>query len=322
MSRTTVGVLRGGTSTEYDHSLKTGAAMLENLPEDRYDVRDIFIDRSGMWHRRGMPSDPARALSQVDVVLNALHGGVGENGSVQRILERSGIPFAGPRAHAAALSYNKALAREALMSAGVRMPAAASFTLSEELDTAQMAREVFARFGPPYVLKPVAEGGGHGIVIAPSIVELPHMLADLLESFGGVVVEQFINGRESVVALIDDFRGEELYALPPLRVILPETERILHAGARETARLMPQSDFSHAEKQDLMAIARAAHRALSMSHFSRADIMITARGVPYLLEVNATPKLYLGSAMPMMLESVGSSVREFLEHQISLARGS
>jgi D-alanine--D-alanine ligase len=322
MTRTTVGVLRGGTSSEYDLSLKTGATMLENLPEERYDVRDIFIDRSGMWHRRGMPTDPARALSQVDVVLNALHGGVGENGSVQRILERAGIPYAGARAHAAALSYNKSLARETLRAAGVRMPEAIGFTLSDEIPTAQMARDVFARFGPPYVLKPSAEGGGHGIVIAPTIVDLPIMLADLLETFGSVIVEQFVQGRESVVALIDDFRGEELYALPPLRVVLPEGERILHTGARETARLMPQSDFSHTEKQDLMAIARAAHRALSMSHFSRADIMVTARGVPYLLEVNATPKLYPGAALPGMLESVGSSVREFLEHQIELARRS
>jgi hypothetical protein len=210
----------------------------------------LFVD-AAFGADRLAHAETARALSQVDVVLNALHGGVGENGSVQRILERAGIPYAGARAHAAALSYNKSLAREALRAAGVRMPEAIGFTLSDEIPTAQMARDVFARFGPPYVLKPSAEGGGHGIVIAPTIVDLPIMLADLLETFGSVVVEQFVHGRESVVALIDDFRGEELYALPPLRVVLPEGEHILHTGARETARLMPQSDFSHTEKQDL-----------------------------------------------------------------------
>lgn len=70
MVRTTVGILRGGTSNEYEHSLKSGAALMAALPEDKYDTRDIFVDTHGMWHRRGMPADPARALAQLDVVLN------------------------------------------------------------------------------------------------------------------------------------------------------------------------------------------------------------------------------------------------------------
>ncbi len=320
MTRTTVGILRGGTSSEYEHSLKTGAAMMGALPEDRYDVRDIFIDKSGLWHRSGIPMDPARMLSQIDVVLNALHGGIGEDGSVQRILERSGVPYAGSRPFATALAHNKIRAREVLAASGVRMPRATSFALGTERDAANLAREVFAQFGPPYVLKPSAESGGHGIRIAETVIELPEAIADMLESFGSIVVEEFILGREAVVALVDDFRGESLYAFPPAQVELPEGTRFLHPAAREIARHIAPSTFSHSEKVELMSIARAAHRALEMSHFSRADIMVTARGVPYLLEVNATPKLHPGASLPIMIESVGSSVREFLEHQIDLAR--
>ena len=101
MARTSVGILRGGTSSEYDLSLKSGAAMLAALPESQFDVRDIFIDKRGYWHLRGAPVYAARSLSQVDVVLNALHGGVGEDGTVQRILERAGVPYAGARPQAA-----------------------------------------------------------------------------------------------------------------------------------------------------------------------------------------------------------------------------
>ena len=100
MSRTVVGVLRGGTSNEYDLSLKTGAAMMAALPEDQYDTRDILIDKHGMWHSRGVPLDAPRALSQVDVVLNGLHGGIGEDGTVGRVLERAGVPYAGSVPHA------------------------------------------------------------------------------------------------------------------------------------------------------------------------------------------------------------------------------
>ena len=70
----------------------------------------------------------------------------------------------------------------------------------------------------------------------------------------------------------------------------------------------------------LKDVARAAHRALGMSHFSRADLILTPRAL-YLLEMNAVPGLYPGASFQPMLESVGSSVREFLEHAIHLARG-
>lgn len=320
MSRTIVGVLRGGTSSEYELSLKTGAVMLNALPEDRYDTRDIFIDKSGLWHARGIPTDASRALNQVDVVLNALHGGVGEDGSVQRILERAGVPFTGSRALASAMSLNKIRAREIMQEVGVRMPRGIAFSLDNHLSTADMAHAVFSQFAPPYVVKPPTEGGGVGVIIADSIVELPDALGDILDAYGAALVEEFVRGREATVNLLEGFRDEELYAFPPARVHLPEGVRLLDASNRASVRYSAPSDFSHEEKQSIMDIARAAHKALDLSHFSRADIMITARGVPYLLEVNATPKLHEGAALPQMLESVGSSVREFLEHSIALAR--
>ena len=72
--QTIVGVLRGGPSREHEVSLKTGAAMLANLPEERFVARDIYINKNGAWHDRGKPVSPERVLRQVDVVLNGLHG--------------------------------------------------------------------------------------------------------------------------------------------------------------------------------------------------------------------------------------------------------
>src|SRR3989338_321697 len=122
MSKTIVGVLRGGTSSEYNISLKTGTAMLDALPAERYESRDIFIDKKGVWHLRGMPMSPVRALSQVDVVLNGLHGGVGEDGTVARLLDRVGVPYAGSRPLQSAMALNKIRSRDILERAGMRMP--------------------------------------------------------------------------------------------------------------------------------------------------------------------------------------------------------
>ena len=320
MVRTSVGILRGGTSSEYELSLKTGAAMLAALPETQYDTRDIFIDKRGYWHLRGIPSDAMRALSQVDVVLNALHGGIGEDGTVQRILERAGVPYAGARPQSAALSLNKIRAREVLQQAGIRMPRAVSFTLGNALSTGEMSQLVFSQFGPPYVIKPAQEGGSNGIRMAMTLLELPDALGDVLDAFGAALVEQYIRGEEASAGVIEDFRGQELYALPPAHVVMPHGARHLQFAHHQEGSLRHNvpSNFSHDQKQAIADLARAAHRALGLSHFSRADIILTPR-TAYLLEVNAIPGLYPGASFRPMLESVGSSVQEFLEHAIKLA---
>ncbi|MEQ1916772.1 MAG: hypothetical protein ABL856_08620, partial [Gallionella sp.] len=222
MARTVVGVLRGGTSSEYDLSLKTGASILNALPEDAYDARDIFIDRAGQWHARGFPVAPARALQQLDVVVNALHGGIGEDGTVQRVLDSVGVPYTGSSAVASALALHKARAGEVLQRAGIRMPQGISFTASHEEDTGVMARHTFAKFGPPYIVKPALEGASHGIMIAASIADLPHVLAEILDEYHSAIVQEFIEGEEATVGVLEDFRSEPLYAFPPVHVLLPD----------------------------------------------------------------------------------------------------
>lgn len=321
MARLVVGILRGGPSDEYAHSLKTGAEMLNALPDDRYDTRDIFVDKKGYWHLRGTPSDLNRILSQMDVVLNAMHGGPGENGTVQRILDRAGIPYAGARAHAAALSLHKGRAREALAEAGISIPRGVAFSIDDERNTGEMAQEVFSQFSPPYIVKPAQGGGSVGVRYVPTIVELPDAIGDTLDAYGSAVVEEYVRGHEASVGVIENFRDEDLYALPPVHVIAPEGARFVHADVRSqglVSHTVP-SRFSPEEKQQLEDVARAAHRALGMSHFSNADMILTRRG-PVLLEVDAHPTLHEHSTFPKALDSVGSSTGEFLEHIIRLAQ--
>ena len=321
MSRTIVGVLRGGTSREYNLSLKTGAAMLSALPEEKYDARDILVDKNGVWHSRGIPVDSSRALAQIDVVINGLHGGVGEDGTVQRLLENAGVAYAGSRAHGAWLSLNKIRAREVLQKAGVRMPRGVSFTLSNGLNTAEMTQAVFSQFGPPYIVKPQSEGASYGIRYALHLLELADAIGDVLDEYGAALIEEYIKGDEVSAGVIEDFRGQELYVLPPAHVKLPGDAHFFepshHEGA--LAKHTCPSNFTQKEKRAIEELARAAHRALGLSHFSRADIINTRRG-PYLLEVNSLPGLYAGSSFPVMLEAVGSSTREFIEHAIELAQ--
>jgi len=321
MAKTIVGILRGGTSSEYNLSLKTGAAMLSALPEERYETRDILIDKKGLWHLRGIPMSPARALAQVDVVLNGLHGGVGEDGTVARLLERTNIPYTGSAPLQSGLALNKIRARQILVQAGVHMPRAVWFSLKNKMTTADMARIAFARFPPPYVVKPPLEGASYGILYVPHLLDLPEVIGDMLDRYGSVLVEEYINGREATVGIIEKFRRENLYALPPTRIIVPERARWIESSHHENAALhhFVPSDFSDQQKKILINMARQAHSVLGLRHFSRADFIVAPRQI-YLLEVNALPGLYSGAAFPEMLDSVGVSTGQFLEHAISLTR--
>lgn len=319
MTRTVVGIIRGGTSNEYALSLKTGAEMLKALPEERYDVRDILIDRAGLWHLRGQPATPVRALSQLDVVLNAVHGGIGEDGTIQRILERAGIPYAGTRAPHVGSSLNKIRMRELLKRAGVRMPRAVSFSIDNGLNTAEMAEAVFSQFGPPYVVKPPSEGASKGILIARTLHDLPEAIGDVIDAYGSALIEEFLRGEEVSVGLIEHFRNEDLYALPPAHVY-KDALHIAHEHHSEgILRHSVPSRFSYEHKLSLADVARVAHRALNLSHYSRSDLILAPHGI-YLLEINSVPGLYPSATFPAMLESVGSSILEFLEHSIRLAR--
>ncbi len=320
MARITVGILRGGSSSEYESSVRSGAAVMNALPEDRYDTRDIFIDKNGLWHSRGMPAEPARALAQVDVVYNALHGGAGEDGTVQRILERAGIPYTGSKVIASNASSNKIIARELLSRAGINIPRGKVFTLRDG-PTGEMAMQVFQMFPPPYVVKPPSEGSSIGIIIADTLPALPDAIGDVLDAYGVALIEEFILGSEATVGVIENFRKEPLYALPPAEIVLPKSARYLDKDVLQSHshRLIVPSNFSFADKRALADAARAAHRALGMAHFSNVDMILTRRG-PYVLEANASPALHDKSPMHHMLHSVGASVGDFAEHILAQAQ--
>jgi len=208
-----------------------------------------------------------------------------------------------------------------LEEAGIRMPGFVAFSLNDDLDTAEMARAAFVNFGPPYIVKPASEGASNGIKIVDGVIDLPDAIGDVLDAYGAALVEQFIRGEHVSAGVIEDFRNEELYALPPSYQKIPDGSRFIENRHHHDALLQHEvpSHFTHEEKAQIMELARRAHQALGMDHFSRADMIKTPR-TTYLLEVNSVPGLYEGASFPPMLESVGSSVPEFLEHAIRLAR--
>jgi len=321
MHKIRVAVLRGGPSSEYEVSLKTGETVLKNLPPSKYDGVDVFISKQGVWHVSGIEKKPAEALKHVDVVFVALHGQFGEDGKVQRILEHLGIPFTGSESFASAVAMNKHLTKHSLkhIADKVKMPAHKVFTRDEIM--AKGASVIFREIPHPSVVKPLSAGSSVGITIVKDFFALEEALTKALEHSDSVIIEEFIEGKEATCGVIDNFRGENHYALMPIEILPSEQFYDYHAKyvSEETRYVIP-GGFDEATKKAIQEAARTIHRDLGLRHYSRSDFIIHPKRGVYFLEVNTLPGMTSHSLIPKSVEAVGSNLPEFLDHVITLAR--
>ncbi len=316
--QTIVGVLRGGPSREHEVSLKTGAAMLANLSEERYSTRDIYIDRQGVWHDRGRPTPAERILRQLDIALIGLHGEYGEDGEVQKLLERFGVPYAGADSFASYLAMHKVMAKSRAEEAGLLTPKYRYVERAE--DGARGASDAVRSFHQPVIVKPVGWGSSLGVSVvggyAPVLAAIEKLFA---EGADGVLVEEYVRGKEAAVGVIEDFRGETLYVLPSVEIVPPDGDFLSYEAkySGRTREICP-GHFSRVVSEDLQHAAKAMHRALGLRHYSRSDFIVTPKGI-YYLETNTLPGLTSESLLPKSLAAVGVHLRDFLAHLVSLA---
>lgn len=322
MASVRVGVLRGGPSSEYDVSLKTGQAVLKHLPENKYQSVDILITKDGTWHIAGLPVTPAQAAAQVDVFFNCLHGEYGEDGTVQKILDGLLMPYTGSGAFASALGMQKHQAKEYFKREGIKLPRHVLVCFGD--DVTARAKEVFNTMAPPWIVKPADRGSSVGVFKVKLLQDLPGAIEKAFDASPNILVEEFVRGVEATCAVVEGLKGEALRALPPIEIRPPANKDLFDYEAKyicdDTREICP-GNFAPDEMLKLKELAKAAHRALGLRHYSRSDFIVSpTRGI-YLLETNTLPGMTTASLTPKALAVEGVSYPEFLDHIISLALG-
>ncbi len=318
MHRIRVGVVRGGPSNEYDVSLQTGATVLNSLSQEKYNVKDIFIDKAGVWHMSGIPRLPHDILGNLDVVFNALHGHYGEDGKIQHILETHGIPYTGSNSFSSAIGMNKQMSKDVFKKSNLKTPQ--SILLDSLVDLSKNVHEVFKKFPLPIVVKPTSGGSSVGVELVHDYAYLDECVKKALEQSRSVLLEEYIKGKEATCGVIDDFREQEYYALPPIE-IQPHAGRFFDYEAKyggKSYEIVP-GNFSLDEKRELERLAIEAHKALGLRHYSRSDFIIHPKRGIFILETNSLPGLTKESLIPKALHAVGSSISNFVDHIVELA---
>lgn len=319
MQKLNVAVLRGGPSSEYDVSLITGASIIANLDKDKYTVFDILVDKNGTWHRQGFEKLPAEALYDIDLAILGFHGEYGEDGKVQKILDAIHIPYTGSNAVGSALAMNKILAKEVYKKAGLKI--ANQVVVESNGDLQNQAQDIFKNFPLPVVVKPHASGSSVGVQVVRDFKALLSALIEASKYSEKVLVEQYIRGREATCGVIDNFRGEDYYALLPVEIIPPKdagffSKEVKYNG--ETKEICP-AQFDDEIAKQIQDMAILAHKSLGLRHYSRSDFIVTEKGMVYILETNSLPGLTEQSLFPKSLVAVGSNLAQFLDHLVSIS---
>ncbi len=313
-----VGVLRGGPSGEYEVSLQTGNNVLKNLPS-KYHAKDIFIDKSGVWHLDGIAKSPDKIIRNFDVIFNALHGDFGEDGKVQQILDTFGVPYTGSGALASSMGMNKHLSKSLFKKHEIKTAYHQVIRRDENLDSRLFG--VFAHLKKPLIVKPNTGGSSIGVSIVETWENFSKAVRKAFEFSDSVIVEEFINGREATCAVLDSARNSnETYAFSPIEIIKPMDSAFFDYDAKyggQTKEICP-GNFTSEETAQIQEFAVKAHKALGLRHYSRSDFIVAPDGI-YILETNTLPGLTAESLLPKALRAAGCEFHEFLDHVLTLA---
>jgi D-alanine-D-alanine ligase len=273
-----IGVLFGGLSAEREVSLKSGAAVYQALVAQGYNAVAIDVGR-----------DLAEVLTReaVEVAFIALHGRYGEDGCVQGLLELLQVPYTGSGVLASALAMHKLYSKQAFVASGILTAAFRCFRRGETVTLAGLP------FGLPVVVKPVQEGSSVGVSIVKEEAQLAAAIELAFRHDDEILVEQYIKGQEVQVGILDDQPVGAIEIVPKNEFY--DFEAKYTDGMAEhifPARLEPAL---YAKAQQ---IGLDSHRALGCKGYSRVDLLVTATGDCYVLEVNTLPGMTALSLLP------------------------
>ena len=321
-----IAVLFGGTSEERDVSIASAAQIIPALRGLGHEVFAVdtatgrlpAADERRLLTSGVAPEPPSTtAMEQVrgraiafapsssdirsaDVVFLALHGGAGEDGRLQAMLDLAGLAYTGSNHIASAAAMDKELSKRLFRSAGV--------PTADWMMAPADATEVEGKLGWPVVVKPSKQGSTVGLTVVRRAADLAPAIQVAQAFDDEVMVEKFIAGREFTVGVLDGL------ALPVGEIISPGEVFDYQAkyqigGARE---VFP-ADLPPAEAAQLQEYALRAHRVLKLGAYSRVDFRRDANGGFWCLEANSLPGMTATSLLPQAAKVVGISFPELLE---------
>jgi D-alanine-D-alanine ligase len=330
-----VAVLLGGTSAERDVSLITGQEVAKAIRENGHQVMavdcafgDALIED---WEKdineviRVEHSDIEKQKQKLDrnilktinlllqekvqVVFIALHGGYGENGQIQNLLDLVKIPYTGSAGLASGMGMDKHISKILFEKAGVPTAPWLKITADKKISADQLTT-----LGFPLVIKPNDQGSTVGLTIVKERSQLKTAIEKAFKFSQTVLAEKFIAGRELTVAILDQD------PLPVIEIIpehgIYDYECKYQKG--KSQYLVP-AEISATISKKIQSLALLAYQALGCRHYARVDFRLSEDQHPFCLEVNTLPGMTATSLVPKAANAVGINFNQLVERILQLA---
>ncbi len=288
-----IGVLMGGISAEREISLRSGTAIYSALKGSGYNAVaiDVGPDICNVLNRE-----------EIEVVFLALHGGQGENGSIQGMLEVLGIPYTGSGVLASALAMDKEASKKIFLYHNIPVPP--FVVLSKEQITKSSSfvsrPSSLVEFTLPWVVKPATEGSSVGVSIVRDETSLEQALETAYSYGARVIIEKYIAGKEVHIGILNGRVLGGVEVRPSLEFYNYEAK---YTAGRTEYILPPEIDSKAYEMAKAAAIS--AHIALGCKGATRVDLRVDTEGNPYVLEVNTIPGMTEMSLLPKIASLAG-----------------
>lgn len=301
-------VLAGGLSYERDVSLRSGQRVIDALKAAGVDCELRDADQTLVPM---LSDDPPAA------VFIALHGGVGEDGSLRGVLDLCDVPYVGSDARSARLAWDKPSAKAVLSEAGIPTPewVALPHERFSELGATAVLERIVARLGLPLMVKPAQGGSGLGSSVVTAADALPAAMVGCFAYGSTALVERYVAGMDVAVSVLD--LGEGPVALPAVEIV--PSGGVYDYAARYTAGVTTWHTPARLEAKvaDLVTeTAVATHKALGLRDLSRVDVIVTPAGECTVLGANVAPGMTETSLLPQAVQAAGLELGDVLSRLV------
>lgn len=307
-----VAVVLGGVNSERDVSVESGLRISEALVSLGNEVTPIFYE--------GDLNSLVTSVKGYDLVFNALHGGEGEDGTVQQVLEEIGKRYTGSRPHASRLAMDKHRCKQLMVANGVPTPTWLRLQLEKDSDLPHLddhpeLSEFLVADSFPLVVKPNREGSTVGLSIVHTREDMAEALLIAREFGSSILIEQYIPGRELTTAVLDQ---EPL----PLVEIVPKHQAYDYECKYSDGMsdYFVPAELSADISTRIQEAALRLYKELGCRHYARIDFRLNPELEFFCLECNTLPGMTAHSLVPMAAKAIGMTFNQLVEKILHLAK--
>lgn len=324
-----IAILIGGASTERPVSKQSGKAIYEAVNNLGYSVKlidpayglnqphnipDYFSDceYSSISKSNYLKTFNSNLFDEVDLVIIALHGKWGEDGTIQSLLELKNIKYTGSGILGSSLSMDKAKSKAMFIHSNVLTPK--WLEINKNISLTKLDNKIISQIKYPCIVKPNDQGSTIGLTKCNSKIDLEEALNLGFQFSNSLLVEEFIDGREITVGILNNL------TLPVLEII-PQKELYDYECKYSDgmSNYIVPAVISKELERDLRIQAKLAFDSLGCSNYARVDFRIDKNNKPFCLEVNSLPGMTSHSLLPKMAEAQGINFEKLIEMIINSA---